>query len=54
MLWPIKLQRVAYPGFVETEAYTIFGALFKKNNIKLRIKNKYESEYLFRMRKLWI
>jgi hypothetical protein len=23
------------PGFVDLEAYTIFGALFKKNNTKL-------------------
>jgi hypothetical protein len=29
----------ADPGFVGPEAYTIFGALFKKNNIKLRIEN---------------
>jgi hypothetical protein len=27
------------PCFVALEAYTIFGALFKKNNIKLHIQN---------------
>jgi len=25
--------------FVRSEAYTIFGALFKKKNIKIKIKN---------------
>jgi len=27
------------PGFVGPEAYTIFGALVKKNNTKLQIQN---------------
>jgi len=27
------------PGFMGPEAYTIFGALFKKNNKKLQIQN---------------
>ena len=35
---------------VGPEAYAISGALFKKKNTKLRIKIRYEREYLFRMR----
>ena len=37
----------ADPDFVGPEAYTIFWALFKKKEYKIR----YECEYLFRMRK---
>jgi hypothetical protein len=35
-------------GFLGHKAYTIFGAVFKKKNTKLRTKNRYKSEYLFR------
>jgi hypothetical protein len=36
------------PGFVGPEAYTIFRALFKKNNTKLQIKIKHKRKHLFR------
>jgi hypothetical protein len=36
------------PGFVGREAFTIFGAIFRVKNAKLRTKFRYESEYLFR------
>ena len=41
--WMKDLREISHrrpgadPGFVGPEAYTIFGAPFKKNNIKLRI-----------------
>jgi len=37
----LKLRLIAGvdPGFMGPEAYTIFGALFKKNNTKLQIQN---------------
>jgi hypothetical protein len=31
------------PGFVGPEAYTILGALFKKNNMKLPIQNEVQN-----------
>ena len=37
----------ADPGCVGPEVYTIWGTLFLKNNTKLRIRIKYECEYLF-------
>jgi hypothetical protein len=37
----------ADPGCVGSEVYTVRGALFLKNNTKLRIRIRYECEYLF-------
>jgi hypothetical protein len=35
----LHLRAGVDPGFVGPEAYTIFGAFFKKNNTKLQIQN---------------
>jgi hypothetical protein len=42
---------VADLGFMGHEAYTVFGAHFKKRKQNYEYKIRYEGEYLFRMRK---
>jgi hypothetical protein len=37
----VRMYPGADPGFVQPQAYIIYGALFKKNNSKLRIQKLY-------------
>jgi hypothetical protein len=39
----VRMYPGADPGFVELQPYIIYGALFKKNNSKLRIQNLVEN-----------